>query len=197
MLYSLSILIIIFLMEILWMLILYIIVKKYARVKFFFAMTVIVLNLIYIIWRIKYTIPTTSKIGMTIGIILISSELLGFFQSTIYSILFYKPYKLKEMKMDDLSKLPTIDVMIMTYNEPSYVLRKTIAGCLNIEYPDNLLNIYINQQLMCCLQKSPQVAHKVIQVLWGEAGENPGSAVHGDNSNPRHGCAGTATLWKP
>ncbi|MHC6178795.1 glycosyltransferase family 2 protein [Clostridium sp. JNZ X4-2] len=125
------------------MLILYIIVKKYARVKFFFAMTVIVLNLIYIIWRIKYTIPTTSKIGMVLGVALILSELLGFFQSTIYSILFYKPYKPKEMKMEDLNRLPTIDVLIMTYNEPTYVLRKTIAGCLNIEYPDNLLNIYI------------------------------------------------------
>ncbi|AND83766.1 hypothetical protein GTH52_09550 [Clostridium tyrobutyricum] len=84
-----------------------------------------------------------SKIGMIIGIILISSELLGFFQSTIYGILFYKPYKLKKMKMDDLNKLPTIDVLIMTYNEPSYILRKTIAGCLNIEYPNNLLNIQI------------------------------------------------------
>lgn len=135
--------IVIFLVEMSWLFTLYMMVRKYARAKLFFAATVITFNLIYIIWRIKYTIPTTSKIGMTIGIILISSELLGFFQSTIYSILFYKPYKLKEMKMDDLSKLPTIDVMIMTYNEPSYVLRKTIAGCLNIEYPDNLLNIYI------------------------------------------------------
>lgn len=109
----------------------------------FFAVTVIAFNLIYIIWRIEYTIPTTSKIGMTFGIALILSELLGFFQSTIYSILFYKPYEPKEMKMDDLNRLPTIDIMIMTYNEPSYVLRKTIAGCLNIEYPGSLLNIYV------------------------------------------------------
>jgi cellulose synthase (UDP-forming) len=45
----------------------------------FFAVTVIAFNLIYIIWRIEYTIPTTSKIGMTFGIALILSELLGFF----------------------------------------------------------------------------------------------------------------------
>ncbi len=133
----------IFFVEMLWLFILYMILKKSMKAKLLFVSTVIILNLIYITWRIKYTIPTTSKIGMIIGIILISSELLGFFQSTIYGILFYKPYKLKKMKMDDLNKLPTIDVLIMTYNEPSYILRKTIAGCLNIEYPNNLLNIYI------------------------------------------------------
>ena len=34
---------------------------------------------------------------------------------------------------------------------------------------------------MRCLQKSTQVAHKVIQVLWGETRGNPDSAAHGDN----------------
>lgn len=135
--------IIIFFIEIIWLFFLYIIIKKSSKAKLLFVATIITLNLIYIAWRIKYTIPTTSNLGMVLGIMLIVAELIGFFQSTIYSILFYKPYKIKEMKMNDLNRLPTIDVLIMTYNEPSYILRKTIAGCLNIEYPSNLLNIYI------------------------------------------------------
>jgi cellulose synthase (UDP-forming) len=36
-----------------------------------------------------------------------------------------------------------VDVMIMTYNEELSLLKKTIAGCLNLEYPGNRLNIYL------------------------------------------------------
>ncbi|MFT8314022.1 MAG: glycosyltransferase family 2 protein [Clostridium sp.] len=133
----------IFFLEIIWLFLLYIIIKKSTKIKLLFVITIIAFNLIYMFWRIKYTIPTSNKLGMILGVMLIIAELIGFFQSVIYSVLFYKPYKLKEMKMSDLNRLPTIDVLIMTYNEPSYILRKTIAGCLNIEYPSNLLNIYI------------------------------------------------------
>ncbi|MFL0194067.1 hypothetical protein ACJDU8_00460 [Clostridium sp. WILCCON 0269] len=124
----------IFNIEIIMILLIYFITRRFPKIKLLFILTVVTLNLIYIIWRIKYTIPTTSKIGMTLGIMLIACEVIGFFQSVVYGILFYKPYELKEMKMSDLSKLPTIDLLIMTYNEPSYILRKTIAGCLNIKY---------------------------------------------------------------
>lgn len=31
----------------------------------------------------------------------------------------------------------------MTFNEPAFILQKTIAGALNIEYPPNLYNIYV------------------------------------------------------
>lgn len=135
--------VIIFFIEMIWLFLLYMIVKKTPKAKLLFIITIITLNLIYIVWRIKYTVPIGSNLGMILGSILIVAELIGFFQSVMYSMLFYKPYKLKEMKMSDLSKLPTIDILIMTYNEPSYILRKTIAGCLNIEYPSKLLNIYI------------------------------------------------------
>lgn len=135
--------IIVFLTTISWLFLIFLISRKFVKLKMIFTATVITLNLIYISWRIIFTIPTSNKIGMSIGILLIVAEFIGFFQSTIYSILFYKPYNLEEIKMDALKKLPTIDILIATFNEPSYILRKTIAGCLNIRYPSNLLNIYV------------------------------------------------------
>lgn len=135
--------IIIFCVEMIWLFLLYMVIKKSTTIRLLFVITIIALNLIYIFWRIKYTLPIGSNLGMILGIMLIAAELIGFFQAAIYSILFYKPYKLKEIKMSDLNRLPTIDVLIMTYNEPAYILRKTISGCLNIKYPSNLLSIYI------------------------------------------------------
>ncbi|MGH4052007.1 MAG: glycosyltransferase [Clostridium sp.] len=135
--------IVIFVIEMAWLFSLYILRKKYEGLKLPFIITIVTFNLIYIIWRIKYTIPTNTTVGMTLGIILIISELIGFFQSAIYILMFYKPYKLEERKMSDLKELPTIDILIMTFNEPAFILQKTIAGALNIEYPSNLYNIYV------------------------------------------------------
>lgn len=102
--------IILFVIEMAWLFSLYNLIKKYNGLKFLFIITIVAYNLIYIIWRIKYTIPINTRVGMILGIILIVSELIGFFQSAIYIILFYKPYKLEERKMSDLNKLPTIDI---------------------------------------------------------------------------------------
>ena len=84
--------IIIFVIEMAWLFSLYNLIKKYDGLKFPFIITIVAFNLIYIIWRIKYTIPTNTRVGMTLGIILIICELIGFFQSAIYILLFYKPY---------------------------------------------------------------------------------------------------------
>ena len=135
--------IIIFVIEMVWLFSLYTLRKKYDGLKLTFIITIVAFNLIYIVWRIKYTIPTNTRVGMILGIILIVSELIGFFQSAIYILLFYKPYKLEERKMSDLNKLPTIDVLIMTFNEHAFILQKTIGGALNIEYPSDLYNIYL------------------------------------------------------
>jgi len=135
--------IIIFVIEMAWLFSLYTLRKKYDGLKLPLIITIVAFNLMYIFWRIKYTIPTNTRVGMTFGIILIISELIGFFQSAIYILMFYKPYKLVERKMSDLKVLPTIDILIMTFNEPAFILQKTIAGALNIEYPSHLYNIYV------------------------------------------------------
>lgn len=39
--------------------------------------------------------------------------------------------------------MPTVDIFIPTYNESENILRKTIAGAININYPKDLVTIYL------------------------------------------------------
>eukprot|EP00831_Metopus_contortus_P056715 TRINITY_DN4875_c0_g1_i4.p1 TRINITY_DN4875_c0_g1~~TRINITY_DN4875_c0_g1_i4.p1 ORF type:complete len:207 (-),score=18.05 TRINITY_DN4875_c0_g1_i4:69-599(-) len=103
--------ILIFSIQIIWLLLGYKLVKSHKIFKPLFIFTVVIYNIIYIIWRVLYTIPN-NKIGKIIGIILLTCELFGFFQSMMYAFLFYKPYKLKKCSIKPVSythlTLPTI-----------------------------------------------------------------------------------------
>lgn len=37
----------------------------------------------------------------------------------------------------------TVDIFIATYNEPIEVLKRTVAGCLNLSYPKESVQIYL------------------------------------------------------
>ncbi|MFN3360311.1 MAG: glycosyltransferase [Pseudanabaenaceae cyanobacterium] len=39
--------------------------------------------------------------------------------------------------------VPTVDVLVPTYNEETYILKRTIIGCQALEYPSDRLNIYL------------------------------------------------------
>lgn len=39
--------------------------------------------------------------------------------------------------------VPTVDVLVPTYNEETYILKRTIIGCQALDYPPDKLNIYL------------------------------------------------------
>jgi cellulose synthase (UDP-forming) len=117
--------------------------KKDKRKKKYFLVITIVINVVYLFWRIIFTLPQDSIIGLIIGITLILAEIMGFFQSVVFRLLFWKPYKLKERFISEYKELPSVDIFIATYNESESVLKKTIASAVNISYPDNLKKVYL------------------------------------------------------
>lgn len=48
-----------------------------------------------------------------------------------------------KIKFSDIEIYPTIDVFITRYDESIEVLSKTVKGCMNIEYPNNKIEIYV------------------------------------------------------
>lgn len=108
-----------------------------------FIATAIVYQSAYLVWRIFFSLPLTSGIlSLALGILLLLAEWTGFFQSIMFKILMWKRFE-TPMPTEKFLEKPTVDVMIMTYNEELSLLKKTIAGCLNLEYPSNRLNIYL------------------------------------------------------
>lgn len=118
--------------------------KKYPRWRTPFVILSIVCNLIYLVWRAGFTLPLSyGLLSACLGIILLLAEIMGFFQSAVYQLLFVKPYRLIPRTMDEWKVLPMVDVFITTYNENLSILEKTILACINMEYPPDRLNIYL------------------------------------------------------
>lgn len=100
-------------------------------------------QVVYLYWRTIYTLPSISIISMIAGCLLLFTEWMGFFQSTITSLLFWKKNKRKKIPLSSFDMLPTVDVLIATYNEPVDLLRRTIVASQLMDYPDNLYEILV------------------------------------------------------
>lgn len=104
-----------------------------------------IISLVYIIWRIT-VIPTNNGIfSFILGITLYFAELLGLIAFFNFQYIFAKNYKLELKTLDNYSfkNIPSVDVLICTYNEPLSLLEKTIAASTNLKYPKHKLKIYV------------------------------------------------------
>ena len=93
-------------------------------------------TLIYLSWRIVWSVPTGAVwIAVAGNILLLIVEILGFIESLILfrNLLGRREHPLPEIPDD---AWPDVDISIATYNEPTELLRKTINGCTHMKYPD-------------------------------------------------------------
>lgn len=93
-------------------------------------------TIIYIAWRILYSVPLQSgPLAIAMNIMLLIVEVLGFIESLVlYRNLFGKREHPLPTIPDDA--WPDVDIFIATYNEPTDLLYKTINGCKHLKYPD-------------------------------------------------------------
>lgn len=101
-------------------------------------------TIIYLIWRIFYTLPFGHGAwAMGFGIVLLIAEITGLFEQIVHY------YGMSEKKIPNKPKqvsgeYPSVDVFIATYNESTELLYKTVNGCVNMEYPTKeKLHIYL------------------------------------------------------
>lgn len=122
----------------------YIASKKSNFIKKLFIIVTIVINVVYLFWRTVFTLPLNLGIvSIIVGILLLLAEWMGFWQFLVFRLLFWKPYQNNEWPPEDFGINPTVDVFISTYNEDINILKKTITGCLNLDYPKDRLNIFL------------------------------------------------------
>ena len=112
------------------------------NLKYFIGFAIL-LQTIYMIWRLLFTIPTFNIVSIIGGGLLFLAELLALVQSTTHRIMFLKDYKPVIKTLADLDELPTVDILIATYNEPVNVLRNTVAAACNQKYPKEKYQVYI------------------------------------------------------
>lgn len=103
-------------------------------------------SLIYISYRIFFTIPFNSFVNMFFGILVLIVEIIEVFFFGIYcfNVLIYKKESpiIPKVKSKDL--YPEIDILIATINEDVELLEDTIKAIKKMKYPDkNKIHIYL------------------------------------------------------
>ncbi len=105
----------------------------------------------YAYWRISEVFKALSEHGRAIGIIniffmllLLSAEAYAFIILYLGYVQTIQPLRRPPAPMpDNVDEWPHVDLFIPTYNEPLAVVRSTIFGALNIDYPADKLHPYV------------------------------------------------------
>lgn len=101
-------------------------------------------SIVYLVWRIFFTIPFGYGIvSVVAGILLLVVEVFGMAEALIHyaNMSSVKNYPLPEVPKE---LYPDVDVFIATYSEDCELLYKTINGCKYMEYPDkSKVHIYL------------------------------------------------------
>ncbi len=104
----------------------------------------IILTVIYLVWRIFYTVPVEYGIvSLVAGIALIVVEVLGALEAGVH---YFNMNKIENHLLPDvpIDLFPDVDVYIATYSEPNDLLFKTVNGCVHMDYPDkSKVHIYL------------------------------------------------------
>lgn len=119
--------------------------KKFIKLCFY--MLLITLTLIYIIYRIFFTVPTVlGIIPLFFSILVLFVEIWDAVEFIIYTfnILAISNKKIKIPSITNFTYIPDIDILIATINENTSILENTINACKNLNYPDkSKIHIYI------------------------------------------------------
>jgi len=102
------------------------------------------LSIDYFFWRTFTTLTFYDPISWTCAMVLYLAEVYGF---TVYVLSIFvniSPLDRKPLPLpDDRSDLPSVDVMIPTYNEDLSIIETTMVAALNIRYPKDKLRVYV------------------------------------------------------
>ncbi|WP_225436241.1 glycosyltransferase family 2 protein [Lacticaseibacillus manihotivorans] len=110
--------------------------------KRFVYILALVLSVIYLLWRVFFTIPWHAHLFVLIfALLLVTSELFSNFTAFILIALRMLNFNKQQqrLKVPDFAPaidLPAVDILICTHNEDVDLLRKTINAATFIKYPD-------------------------------------------------------------
>ncbi|MDO6477055.1 UDP-forming cellulose synthase catalytic subunit [Alteromonas sp. 1_MG-2023] len=123
--------------------------RAYHRYQQFFRMVAIFLGLAltvrYLIWRGLYTLTATDVLSLVAVWLLYLAEIYAGITHVMGCIVNSLPLSrpLKTIRNIPEEKLPTVDVLIPTYNEPAELLEVTLRAALMLKYPQEKLAVHL------------------------------------------------------
>ncbi|MGI6402732.1 MAG: glycosyltransferase family 2 protein [Oscillospiraceae bacterium] len=118
--------------------------QPFKQPKNIFLAGVIITSLIYIGWRIFFTIPFRFGLLSTIfGITLVTAEAIAVLEA------FSHYWNMRASQVPEKPEIPDemyphVDILVATHSEEVSLLYKTLNGCIHLKYPDkSKVHIYL------------------------------------------------------
>lgn len=102
-----------------------------------------VFTLMYLVWRIGWTLPLDHRpIDIVFSFIFLFTELVGLCEMSVHYMLEGRRKPCPPLPEIKTSELPDVDVFVPTCGEPTELVKRTLAGCLDMEYAGSV-HIYL------------------------------------------------------
>lgn len=147
------------------------------------------LTIRYVLWRVLSTLNLTDPLNGCFSLSLLFLEMLMLTSSTLQLILMLK-VKNRHREADVLAKAvidgsftPSVDILIPTYEEPIFILKRTIIGCQALEYYNKEIYILDDTKRWEVQQLAQELGCKYLtrpDNLYAKAG-NLNQAIHKTN----------------
>ena len=115
--------------------------------RFMVVAMLLILIFRYVIWRSLSTINTADFTNGLFSVGLFGLEMLTIFNGVLQLFLMVRTKdrrnqaSLMAIAVESKEFVPSVDILIPTYNEPEFILRRTIIGCQALDYEHK--NIYV------------------------------------------------------
>ena len=96
----------------------------------------------YLYWRVAYTLNITDMAGMTISIIILLAEIYGFLATFLFYFQVATPTAPSSV-VGDCPDLPTVDVLVTSYDEAVDLVRRSLIACMAMDYPTDKKKVYL------------------------------------------------------
>jgi cellulose synthase (UDP-forming) len=109
----------------------------------------ILLGLRYFVWRSLTTLNFSHPMSTTFSLVVYGAEAICFGSLLLHTLqtIFSTERQRKRQADSGLAAiaagtyLPSVDVFVPTYNEPDYIVRRTVMGCQAMDYPNKTIYI--------------------------------------------------------
>jgi cellulose synthase/poly-beta-1,6-N-acetylglucosamine synthase-like glycosyltransferase len=121
------------------------VIKRHVKVFRVFAIACQVAGVIYLVWRALRSLRPGA--GFAYSAVFWLCEFFPFIVSNAFFIALWnkidRPERLISTMLPSEKMYPTVEVFIVTYNEPLSVLEPTIIACVNMDYPGEKLRVMV------------------------------------------------------
>jgi len=94
----------------------------------------------YLLWRGLYTLNTDDWASLLVSWTVYTAEAYAFVQILLFA---YHAWSPLERQPVPLRRYPNVDIFVTVVDEPLCILRRTLIGCVNQEYPKDCYRVYV------------------------------------------------------